>query len=232
MPKKIVKGFTIIELLVVLAVIGVFTSFAYPNISNWIKDREVKKATYDVVTFIKELKSEVNNGKYSMAFFHLNPNLAAHYMTTEDYTSTYKGFSNNEYKSKRFCTQPWKQKTLKYSTKQIGFQFYANDYNSSLTTYPSDQSFDRRVGALCITKKDAIQYIDPHNKSRATERDPDTGKTVDIFVICHRSVSPNQGDCRPDQTNDYRYKILIDTFKNTKIYKYNKSTNKWRKIDG
>mgnify|MGYP005706090429 FL=1 len=54
MPKKIVKGFTIIELLVVLAVIGVFAGFAYPNISNWIKDREVKKEAYEVITFIKE----------------------------------------------------------------------------------------------------------------------------------------------------------------------------------
>ena len=50
MLKKIVKGFTIIELLVVLAVIGVFVSFAYPNISKWITDREVKEEAYKFVT--------------------------------------------------------------------------------------------------------------------------------------------------------------------------------------
>ena len=30
------KAFTILELLVVLAVMGVFTAIAYTNISNWI----------------------------------------------------------------------------------------------------------------------------------------------------------------------------------------------------
>ena len=52
------KGFTIIELLVVLAVIGVFAGIAYPNISNWITDRNVKKEVYETVTFIKERKAE------------------------------------------------------------------------------------------------------------------------------------------------------------------------------
>ena len=41
MKKK--NAFTILELLVVLAVIGVFSVIAYPNISNWITDRECKK---------------------------------------------------------------------------------------------------------------------------------------------------------------------------------------------
>ena len=35
------KAFTILELLVVLAVIGVFAAVAYPNISNWIEDIQV-----------------------------------------------------------------------------------------------------------------------------------------------------------------------------------------------
>ena len=48
------RGFTILELLVVLAVLGVFSAIAYPNISSWITDREVKKEVYETVSFIKE----------------------------------------------------------------------------------------------------------------------------------------------------------------------------------
>ena len=36
------NAFTILELLVVLAVIGVFSVVAYPKISNWIEDRNLE----------------------------------------------------------------------------------------------------------------------------------------------------------------------------------------------
>ena len=52
MPKKIVKGFTILELLVVLAIIGVFAVVAFPNIIKWIGDRVVRYEVYKRVEFI------------------------------------------------------------------------------------------------------------------------------------------------------------------------------------
>ena len=89
MLKKIVKGFTIIELLVVLAVIGVFSAIAYPNISNWIIDRDVKKEVYETVTFIKEIKSKVKNGEYGMIQLSLKPNLEVYTMSKVNFISTY-----------------------------------------------------------------------------------------------------------------------------------------------
>ena len=40
------NAFTILELLVVLAVMGVFTAIAYPNISNWICRPECEKRSH------------------------------------------------------------------------------------------------------------------------------------------------------------------------------------------
>ena len=50
------NAFTILELLVVLAVIGVFAGIAYPNISNWIKDRNVKSETNKFIAEIEQMK--------------------------------------------------------------------------------------------------------------------------------------------------------------------------------
>ena len=75
------KAFTILELLVVLAVMGVFAAVAYPNISNWINDRNVKKEVYDVISFVKEKKSEVTSGKYGMVQILLNEIIEVYTMT-------------------------------------------------------------------------------------------------------------------------------------------------------
>ena len=91
MIKKI-RGFTILELLVVLVVMGVFTTIAYPNISSWITDREVKKEVYETVTFIKERKAEVTSGKYGMTQIVLQPNLEVYTMSPQIFLTHIKIF--------------------------------------------------------------------------------------------------------------------------------------------
>ena len=47
-----IKGFNVLELLIVIAIIGVLSAVAYPNFSDWRKDRETRSA----VVKIKSLK--------------------------------------------------------------------------------------------------------------------------------------------------------------------------------
>ena len=77
--KKKIRGFTLLELLVVLAVLGVFSVIAYPNISNWITDREVRSEAYEFVAEINQIKSkpcDMCGGIFppsAMDFHHIDP---------------------------------------------------------------------------------------------------------------------------------------------------------------
>ena len=227
MPKKIVKGFTIIELLVVLAVLGVFVSFAYPNISNWIKDREVKKEVYDVVTFIKEKKLMVTNDKYGMIQLSLKPNLEVYTMSKINFINTYRSISSNSsFKKNNQCT---------YGTMQSGFvrnqsletlKLSVSNNDSNVHVYPN-AAHNPSNTVLCLTRDNSISYM----RLRKTERDAETGKTVDIFIFCSKSNS-TQYSCKYSANLDHMYKITISKNIKMKIYKKNKSKNSWVKIDG
>ena len=47
------KGFNILELLVVLAIVGVISGLAYPNFSAWNKERGVRQSVTKIETLIK-----------------------------------------------------------------------------------------------------------------------------------------------------------------------------------
>ena len=100
------KAFTILELLVVLAVMGVFAAVAYPNISSWIIDRNVKKEVYETIDFVKEKKSEVTTGKYGMIQVVLKPNLEVYTMSPEQFSNTYHSVgSSSSYKTNKQIKQ-------------------------------------------------------------------------------------------------------------------------------
>ena len=227
MPKKTIKAFTLLELLVVVAILGIFTVVAYPNISKWNADRDVKKEVYETLNFIKEMKILSDSGQYGIVQVILKPNLEVYTMSNENYFNTYKSVStNNSYKRNNQCN---------YGTMQGGFQrnrsletlkLSVSNNDSSVHVYPN-AAHNPTATVLCLTKDNSISYM----RTRKTERDPETGRNVDIFIFCSKSNS-SQYSCQYNAKLDFMYKITINKNVNIKIYKLNKKSGKWKKIDG
>ena len=227
--KKLLKGFTIIELLVVLAVIGVFAGIAYPNISNWITDRNVKKEVYETVTFIKERKAEVTNGKYGMVQVLLNDQLEVFTMSPEKFSDIYKDFSSPYPSHKQNYTCGFSDTAgFTIESKYSSHDFGVNASNSNVNVYPSAYHNPMRT-AICITKDGSIDYYRPNQNFQVS--DNATGKKVDAFVFCSKSNTQDSW-CNYNSNYDFRYMITLDRFQNIKVFKYSKNKNKWIKIDG
>lgn len=221
------NAFTILELLVVLAVIGVFSAVAYPKISNWITDRNVKKEVYETVAFIKDRKAEVTSGKFGMTQIALKPNLEVYTMSPEMFFNTYQDISSSSsYKTNKQCDYGSKQSGFTRNRSLETLKLSVSNNDSNVHVYPN--AAHNPVGTfLCITKDGTIKFM----RLRKTDKDPKTNQNVDMFIFCSKS-NTNQNTCKFDANYDFMYKLNIDNFQNIKVYKKNKKKNSWIKIDG
>ena len=171
------KGFTIIELLVVLAVIGVFSVVAYPNISNWITDREVKKEAYEIITYLKERRNEVQTGQYGMLQVVMSNKISTYKMTNEDFSKEYKSLdTSSTYKTKRECGFK-KPNSFKIDT-SLNLELGSNNSDSGVNTYPGSS-----YSIICITKDGSIKY----ENTNVNMSDSKTNKNVDYFLLCSKN---------------------------------------------
>ena len=223
------RAFTILELLVVLAVIGVFSAIAYPNVSGWIADRNVKNAAFETVAFVKDRKSEVTSGKYGMTQILFNRQLQVFTMSPDKFTEIYKS-NNSPFSSLKqsytcgFGDTAGFTRQNQYDKEDFGPYVQESDVH----IYPSAWHNPMRT-AVCITKDGSISYYRPNQNGRI--KDQSTGQMVDLFLFCSKSNSTEKS-CKYNSNLEYRYMITLDRFQNMKVFRYNKNKNKWNRIDG
>ena len=63
--EKNIKGFNIIELLIVIVIISVVSAAAYPNFSSWRKERELRGAAEEIKNLFSNISSQVQRGLYA-----------------------------------------------------------------------------------------------------------------------------------------------------------------------
>ena len=64
-PVKNIKGFSLIELVVVIVIVGILSATAYPNFQSWSKEREVRLAVTKIQSLIKNIHVQTEKGTFA-----------------------------------------------------------------------------------------------------------------------------------------------------------------------
>ena len=87
-PEKNIKGFNILELLVVVVIIGIISALAYPNFSDLRKERKARTSTVKVKNLIQGINAQVQRGLYAFVQVHVQAQ-------SDNLTITSKGMKMN-----------------------------------------------------------------------------------------------------------------------------------------
>jgi prepilin-type N-terminal cleavage/methylation domain-containing protein len=68
------KAFSLLELLVVIALLGIVSLVAVPNVREWLVKREMEKDMQLVVGLVNKIRSDLDHGLYEMGGIFFNNN--------------------------------------------------------------------------------------------------------------------------------------------------------------
>ena len=69
---KNIKGFNLLELLIVIVIMGFVSAVAYPNLSGWSKERKARGAAIKIKSLIEKINAQVQRGNYAFVQVFFN----------------------------------------------------------------------------------------------------------------------------------------------------------------
>ena len=217
--EKNIKGFNILELLVVIVIISVVSAAAYPNFSSWRKERELRGAAGEIKNLFSNISSQVQRGLY--AFVQVDVKEDA---TDKTLTITSKGMRmdtlmaaarttswTTDMDIRCSPTQTWDDEggpdNRKLEVAELIYDNVAINFSGSTLR-----------GTVCFSK-DGTYY----STAGELETDP-------FFYICRRSSTNKRCDVSdgvPDEELDDVFAINWSRFGNITLEKWSKTKGEW-----
>ena len=232
-----IKGFNVLELLIVIAIIGVLSAVAYPNFSEWRKDRETRSAVVKIKSLIEGINAQVQRGQYAFVQVDVEEDDVLIVTSKGMKPKTLATLLNNgesgwwvmpnerckivdEADEAYWDEDPDPDRNQIIDLDKIEVRQIVLD--NVATTWRDD------VGAVCFGKND--QWYSGNGELVSSSGDD---VIVDSYLfICNRSNTRSQCDIdnvtgEPTTEHDHLYVIEWSRFGNIKLEKWNKRDAEW-----
>ena len=212
------KGFSVLEVIVVLAIIGVISAVAYPNISHWNKARQINNSAIKIKTLFTNINSQVQRGNYGFVQVYINSIVG----TRVDVFS--KGMKTSTLAQKINSDSNFKEISQRCNTDDN--DYWDDDGNIHRKPEVIKLELDKiatsftGVGAVCFSK-DGRWYS-------ASKKLINGSVPITAIYICEKAA----GSCTNVEggINDkveYLYAVSWSRFGNIKLEKYNSDRDEW-----
>jgi len=166
--KQDIKGFTILELLVVITIVAVVSAIGYPNFMEWRKDREVRAAAEKVASMLTGISTQAQKGYFPFVQFQVTPLTGSVNFTSKGMSQDTMSIRLNQSSTKRLdCTIVnagyWDNHLVDIYTAEIG----VNISGSGAVCFSKDGSYfseknrleDSQVTSILLGGRNSNNYL-------------------------------------------------------------------------
>jgi len=215
--KQDIKGFTVLELIVVITIIAIVSTVGYPNFMNWKADRELRAAVEKVSSMITNINTQVQRGNFQYVQLEISPNGLSDtsFYTKGMYQDTYSDILNDAGKTidcRINNSSYWDEHKVEETTKKIAVHI---DGDGSVC-FSKDGSKFKAAGKI---DNNINLTINGENKD-------------DYIILCTQNNAKKTGNkCGVNQGSGLEkpaYLVLWSRFGTVKKYKW--SGNGWSNL--
>ena len=229
-PKK-VKGFTILEVIIVLTLVGIISAIGIPNFNSWNKDRVVRAEAERVRDIVTSITSQVQRGLYGFGQFQV------------DVTGANVSFSTNGMLMANIATRVFRDGTdvcLSGDLAEDYWDHFGTDrQNAEVRFYQTDEiKVDITNGVVCFSKDgslfsggldfgdnaEVVETIFICSRDIETCQDPDGGED-ELVGTAEVGAQPEEVD--DDDDGGVIYVVSWSRFGNVKLEKWNSNSSQW-----
>ena len=226
-PKKI-NGFTILEVIIVLSLVGIISAIGIPQFNSWNKDRVVRAEAERVRDIVTSITSQVQRGLYGFGQFQV------------DVTGANVSFSTNGMLMANIATRVFRDGTdvcLSGDLAEDYWDHFGTDrQNAEVRFYQTDEiKVDITNGVVCFSKDgslfsggldfgdnaEVVETIFICSRNTETCEDPE----ADEIELTGTEVEGDQ----PEEVEDSGviYVVSWSRFGNVKLEKWNSNSSHW-----
>ena len=209
------KGFSVLEVIVVLAIIAAITAVAYPKISHWNKAREINSAAVKVNTLFSNINAQVQRGLFGFVQVHV--------FSGDIVVVTSKGMTNDTLGEKISSDDDFDSISGRCKTEADYW-----DEDGLLASKPEVMSLEFDTIALSFTGEAAVCFSKDGRWYSADGNFINGNDPVSSMYICEKSIqscTDDEGEIKEDI--EYLYAVTWSRFGNIKLEKYNSDTDAW-----
>ena len=227
-PKKI-KGFTILEVIIVLSLVGIISAIGIPQFNSWNKSRIVKDEAERVRDIVTSINSQVQRGLYGFGQFEVDVNGDIVIFSTQGMLM--------ENMATKVHTEAKKCKTTEEDTEY--WDHYGIDDQIAEVRFHETAEIKVDVSdrvAVCFSKDGSLFGSSDGSQQEEEEGAPEEegaseedSALVEAIFICSRDIETCQNPEEVDEDDDggIIYVVSWSRFGNVKLEKWNGVSEQW-----